>query len=83
MNYIQTVLPNMASHIRCHDHLEPLSGIKLPRGRGGVAILWPDMWSSRIRHLDEGSELLQLLSPLLDPFVLSMPICLLKIPAHK
>ena len=46
----------MASHIRCHDHLEPLSGIKLPRGRKGVAILWPEMWSSRIKRLDEENE---------------------------
>ena len=46
----------MASQIKCHDHLEPLSGIKLPRGLGGAAILWPEMWSSRIKRLDEENE---------------------------
>ena len=74
----------MASHIRCHDLLEPLSGIKLPRGSGGVAILWPECDPVELNvWMKEMRELLQLLSPLLDPFVLSMPICLLKIPVHK
>ena len=62
----------MASHIRCHDHLEPLSGIKLPRGRGGVAILWPDMWSSRIKRLDEGNERVIAVT-----VAASRPICLI------
>ena len=62
----------MASHIRCHDHLEPLSGIKLPRGRGGVAILWPNMWSSRIKRLEEGNE--RIIAVTVAP---SRPICLI------
>ena len=46
----------MLSHIRCHDYNEPLSGIKRPRGRAGVAILWPEKWSSRVKRLEEGNE---------------------------
>ena len=34
-NFIQSIMPTLSYHIRCHDHLEPLSGFKLPRGRGG------------------------------------------------
>ena len=71
-NYIQTVLPNMASHIRCHDHVEPLPGIKLPRGRRGVAILRPEMWSSRIKRLDEGNERVIAVA-----VAASRPICLI------
>ena len=42
--------------IRCADYAEPISGFKLPRGRGGVSILWPAQWSSRIKKLTEGNE---------------------------
>lgn len=42
--------------IRCADYIEPLSGFKLPRGRGGVSILWLIQWSSRVKKLTEGNE---------------------------
>ena len=32
--------------IRCSDYLDPISGVNLPRGKGGVCILWPKAWSS-------------------------------------
>lgn len=62
----------MSSHIRCHDYLEPLSGFKLPRGRGGVAILWPEMWSSRVKRLEEGNERIIAVT-----IAASRPICLI------
>ena len=62
----------MASHIRCHDYLEPISGIKLPRGRGEVAILWPEMWSSKVKRLEKGNERIIAVT-----IAASRPICLI------
>ena len=62
----------MACHIRCNDYLEPLSGIKLPRGRGRVAILWPEMWSSKVKRLEEGNERIIAVT-----IAASRPICLI------
>ena len=42
--------------IRCSDYSDPISGVRLPRGKGGVCILWPTAWSSKVKKLDEGNE---------------------------
>ena len=43
--------------IRCSDYLDPISGVNLPRGKGGVCrILWPKAWSSKVKRLNEGNE---------------------------
>ena len=47
---------NKDYHVRCSDQNEPISGFKLPRGKGGVAIFWPNLWSSRIKKLSDGNE---------------------------
>ena len=62
----------MSFHVRCHDYLEPLSGMKLPRGRGGVAILWPEKWSSKVKRLEEGNERIIAVT-----IAASKPICLI------
>ena len=41
---------------RCSDFADPLVGFNLPRGKGGVSILWPKSWSSRVKRLNEGNE---------------------------
>ncbi len=33
-----------------------LSGIKLPKGRAGVAILWPESWAKCVKRLPDGNE---------------------------
>ena len=47
---------NKYSYIRCADFTEPLSGFRLPRGQGGVLILWPVQWSSKVKKMNEGNE---------------------------
>ena len=69
-NCLQSVMPTLSYHIRWHDYLEPLSGFKLPRGRGGVAILWPKVWSSKVKRLDEGNERIVVIT-----IAASKPIC--------
>ncbi|MCG8113152.1 MAG: hypothetical protein JAZ10_20495 [Candidatus Thiodiazotropha endolucinida] len=78
-DFIQSIMPTMSYHIRCHDHLEPLSGFKLPRGRGGVAILWPKAWASKVKRLDEGNERIVAVT-----IAASKPICLINayLPTH-
>ena len=48
-------LQNLASDkdcfSRCADHYEPLTGFSLLRVHGGVSILWPSSWSSRVKKL--------------------------------
>ena len=41
---------------RCSDYTDPLIGLNLPRGKGGVSILWPKQWSSKVKRLNEGNE---------------------------
>ena len=43
---------------RCSDFADPLIGfnLPLPRGKGGVSILWPKSWFSRVKRLNEGKE---------------------------
>ncbi|VDI26426.1 Hypothetical predicted protein [Mytilus galloprovincialis] len=46
----------MDDHTRCYDTNDPLDSFKLPKGRGGVSVLWPSQWSSRIKKLKDGNE---------------------------
>ena len=32
-----------------------MSCVNLPRGKGGVCILWPKAWSSKVKRLNEGN----------------------------
>jgi hypothetical protein len=45
-DFLCKILPNFDNLTRCHDSNDPLDGSKLPRGQGGVSILWPKLWKS-------------------------------------
>ena len=53
---MQSLSVNKDFHIRCYDSIEPLTGFRLPRGQGGVSILWPTHLSSKVKKLDDGNE---------------------------
>lgn len=38
------------------DCNEPISNFQVPRGRGGVAIMWPREWDKYIKKLNNGNE---------------------------
>jgi exonuclease III len=40
---------------RCSDTYDQISAFSLPRGKGGVAIAWPQALSSKITRLSEGN----------------------------
>jgi len=46
----------MECHIRCSDCNEPISNFQVPRGRGGVAMLWPSEWDKYIKKLTDDNE---------------------------
>ncbi|CAC5406055.1 unnamed protein product [Mytilus coruscus] len=41
---------------RSHDCNEPITNYKIPRGRAGVAIVWPKKFDKVISKLDDGNE---------------------------
>ncbi|CAG2188871.1 MRPL18 [Mytilus edulis] len=47
---------NKASFVRCHDSYENISGVNLPRGKGGVGIAWSSSISGKVTKMDEGNE---------------------------
>ena len=42
--------------IRSSDYTDALVGFNLPRGQGGVCIVWPRQCSSKVKRLTEGNE---------------------------
>ena len=53
---ISKIIPDYESFTRCADHYDNIPNFQAPRGKGGVAIVWPKEWSSKIVKLDEGNE---------------------------
>jgi exonuclease III len=53
---IKFLLPSMDNFTRCSDTNDTLDGFKLPKGKGGVSILWPTAWTNNIKMLDGGNE---------------------------
>ncbi|MES9884421.1 MAG: reverse transcriptase family protein, partial [Sedimenticola sp.] len=53
---VENILPKYKAYVRCTDTYDPISCFKSPRGRGGVAILWPESWSDNIVELPDGNE---------------------------
>ena len=53
---MQSLSVNKDFHMRCYDSIEPLTGFRLPRGQGGVSILWPTHLPSKVKKLDDGNE---------------------------
>jgi hypothetical protein len=70
-NYFNKIIPQMECHIRCSDCNEPISNFQVPRGRGGVAILWPSerdksyFVKKGLKKLSE-ADISQLLDVLID-----------------
>jgi hypothetical protein len=54
-DFLCKILPNFDNLTRCHDSNDPLDGSKLPRGQGGVSILWPKLWKSNIKKIQDGN----------------------------
>ena len=46
----------MDNYSRCSDTNDPLDSFKLPKGKGGVAILWPDNMTNNTKKLKDGNE---------------------------
>ncbi|CAC5424816.1 unnamed protein product [Mytilus coruscus] len=55
-DYIDKHIPGMMNHSRCHDVNDPISNFQIPRGRGGVAILWPSSLDSHVKKQEDGNE---------------------------
>ncbi|CAG2223523.1 unnamed protein product [Mytilus edulis] len=53
---IKNILPDMENHTRCSDTNDPIDSFKLPKGKAGVSILWPNAWTNSIKKLKDGNE---------------------------
>ena len=40
-NVIDSLVPSYDSFMRCSDMNENISNFQVPRGKGGIAIIWP------------------------------------------
>lgn len=53
---IDNLLPNYESFVRCDDLNENIPNFQVPRGKAGVATMWPKKWSNNIKRLEDGNE---------------------------
>ena len=53
---LENIIPNYEGFTRCSDLYENISNFQIPRGKGGIAIMWPRVWSNSVKKLEEGSE---------------------------
>lgn len=53
---IENIVPNYIAFVRCDDINDNLTAYQAPRGKAGVALLWPKERSKHIRKLEEGNE---------------------------
>ncbi|MES9879604.1 MAG: reverse transcriptase family protein [Sedimenticola sp.] len=58
-NTIANIIPNYESSTRCEDLNENISNFQAPRGKAGIAIVWPKEWSGSIKCLQGGNERIQ------------------------
>jgi hypothetical protein len=42
--------------VRCHDCDHPISNHKVPRGKRGIAIIWPKLMDKYIKRLEDGNN---------------------------
>ena len=56
---INILIPNYDSFVRCSDMNDHISNFQVPRGKGGIAILWPKAWSNIVKRLEDGCEKVQ------------------------
>jgi hypothetical protein len=45
---------------RCHDCAHPISNYKVPKGKGGIAIIWPKHMDKYIKRLEDGNNRISL-----------------------
>ena len=53
---ISNIIPDYEGFLHCADMYGNISNFQARGGKGGVAIIWPKEWSSKIVQLDEGNE---------------------------
>ncbi|MEW8545343.1 MAG: reverse transcriptase family protein, partial [Candidatus Thiodiazotropha sp.] len=63
---IDSLIPSYDSFVRCSDMYDNISNFQVPRGKGGVAILWPKCWSNIVKRLEDGNERVQAVEVLSD-----------------
>ncbi|MES9903311.1 MAG: reverse transcriptase family protein [Sedimenticola sp.] len=56
---IENIIPNYNAFIRCEDMNENISNFQAPRGKAGIAIVWPKEWSGCVKSLQGGNERIQ------------------------
>ena len=56
---LENIIPNYEGFTRCSDLYENISNFQIPRGKGGIAIMWPKVWSNSVNKLVDGSERVQ------------------------
>ncbi|CAC5388977.1 unnamed protein product [Mytilus coruscus] len=53
---MKNLVPSMENYTRCSDTNDPRDSFKLPKGKGGVSILWPNSWTNNVKKLKDGNE---------------------------
>lgn len=53
---IELYFKNKDTNIVCSDTVDQISGLNLPRGKGGVGIAWPSAISGKVNKINEGNE---------------------------
>lgn len=46
----------METYTRCHNCNDPISNFQIPRGRGGISIIWPKECDKYVTKLQDGNE---------------------------
>ena len=56
---LENIIPNYQGFTYCSDFYENISDFQIPLGKGGIAIMWPRVWSNSVKKLEEGNERVQ------------------------
>ena len=56
---LENIIPNYEGFTRCSDFYENISNFQILCGKGGIAIMWPWVWSNSVKKLEEGSKRVQ------------------------
>ena len=56
---LKNKIPRHEGFIRCSDLNENISNFQIPRGKGGIAIMWLKAWTNCVKKLDESNERIQ------------------------
>lgn len=58
-NVIDSLVPSYDSFMRSSDMNENTSNFQVPRGKGGIAIIWPKSLGKQMKRLEDGNERIQ------------------------